>query len=43
MFTEDGMSEYEKYAKWIGDDSFQFSPDFVPGPDTPPEVTECYK
>ena len=43
MFTDDGKSEYRKYAKWIGDDDFDFSPDFVPTEDTPKEAVEYYK
>lgn len=43
MFTEDGQKEYEKYAKWISDENFQFSPDFVPSDETPKEAVEYYK
>lgn len=43
MFTDKAQAEYEKYAKWISDDSFQFSPNFVPTDDTPKEAVEYYK
>lgn len=43
MFTKSGKSEYEKYAQWISDENFQFSPDFIPGEKTPQEAVEYYK
>lgn len=43
MFTDDGKREYEKWAKWISDDSFQFSPNFVPTEDTPQGAIDYYK
>ena len=43
MFTEDGLAEYEKVAKLVGDDSYQLSPNFVPTEDTPQEAIDYYK
>lgn len=43
VFTEDGAEEYEKYSKWISDENFMFSPDFVPTEDTPQEAIDYYK
>ena len=43
MFTEDGLAEYEKVAKWVGDDSYQLSPNFVPTEDTPQEAIDYRK
>ena len=43
MFTEDGLAEYEKVAEWVGDDSYQLSPNFVPTEDTPQEAIDYYK
>lgn len=43
MFTDDGKNEHAKWAKWISDEDFDFSPDFVPGPDTPNGAVEYYK
>ncbi len=43
MFTAEGQEEYDKWAKWVGDSSFQFSPDFVPTQDTPAGAVEYYK
>lgn len=43
MFTGEGKKEYEKWAKWISDDAFQFSPDFVPDDETPAGAVEYYK
>lgn len=43
MFTENAQSEYEKWEKWISDEEFQFSPDFVPTKDTPEGAVEYYK
>ncbi|MGR1083951.1 hypothetical protein ACUYFE_07985 [Olegusella massiliensis] len=44
MFSNDSAEKrYEKYAKWISDENFQFSPDFVPTEETPAEAIEYYK
>lgn len=43
MFTDEGQSEYEKWAEWISDDNFQFSPDFVPDESTPQGAVDYYK
>lgn len=43
MFTPEAEAEYKRYEKWIGDDEFQFSPNFVPSESTPPEAVEYYK
>jgi hypothetical protein len=43
MFTPEGQTEYEKWEKWISDEAFQFSPDFVPTKETPAEAIEYYK
>ncbi|WP_148362928.1 hypothetical protein [Olsenella massiliensis] len=43
MFTPEGQREYEKWEKWISDDEFQFSPDFVPTDDTPQGAVDYYK
>ena len=43
MFTDEGLREYKKWEKWIGDESFQFSPNFVPTEETPKEAVEYYK
>lgn len=43
MFTSDRETEYKKWGKWISDDEFQFSPDFVPNNDTPQGVIEYHK
>lgn len=43
MFTPEGEAEYKKWEKWISDDNFQFSPDFIPDDDTPQGAIEYYK
>ena len=43
MFTDDGKREYEKHKKWISDENFMFSPNFVPTEETPKETVEYYK
>ena len=43
MFTEEGLTEYNKVAKWVGDENFMLSPDFVPTDDTPQEAIDYYK
>ena len=43
MFTEEGLAEYNKVAKWVGDENFMLSPDFVPTDDTPQEAIDYYK
>ena len=43
MFTDEGSREYMKWKKWISDESFQFSPNFIPTEDTPKEAVEYYK
>ena len=43
MFTEDGRTEYEKWAKWVSDDEFDLSPNFIPDADTPQGAIEYYK
>lgn len=43
MFTEEGIKEYEKWKKWISDENFMFSPDFVPTKDTPQGAVDYYK
>lgn len=43
MFTKEGLAEYEKVAKWVGDENYQLSPDFVPTDDTPQEAVDYYK
>ena len=43
MFTDEGLREYKKWEKWISDESFQFSPNFVPTEETPKEAAEYYK
>ena len=43
MFTEEGLKEYEKYEKWISDENFMLSPNFIPTEDTPKEAIEYYK
>ena len=43
VFTPEGEEEYKKYEKWLSDENFQFSPNFVPTPDTPSEAVEYYK
>ncbi len=43
MFTEDGFSEFEEYSKWISDENYDFSPNFIPAEDTPKEAVEYYK
>lgn len=43
MFTEDGYDEFEKWSKWVSDDDFDLSPDFVPDEDTPQGAIDYYK
>lgn len=43
MFTERGHIEYEKVAKWVGDENYHLSPNFVPTEDTPQEAVDYYK
>lgn len=43
MFTPEGEAEYKKWEKWISDDNFQFSPDFIPDDDTPQGAIEYYQ
>lgn len=43
MFTSEGLEEYKKHEKWISDDNFMFSPNFVPTKETPQETIEYYK
>ena len=43
MFTEEGLTEYNKVAKWVGDENFMLSPDFVQTDDTPQEAIDYYK
>lgn len=43
MFTDDGQKEYQKWAKWISDENFMFSPDFVPDENTPQGAIGYYK
>lgn len=43
MFTPEGEAEYKKWEKWISDDDFQFSPDFIPDDDTPQGAIDYYK
>lgn len=43
MFTDDGKSEYDKWAKWISDENYMFSPDFVPDENTPQGAVDYYK
>ena len=43
MFTERGQVEYEKVAKWISDENYHLSPNFVPTEDTPQEAVDYYK
>ena len=43
MFTNNGAEEYKKHEKWIKDDTFMFSPNFVPTKETPQETIDYYK
>ncbi len=43
MFTEDGYKEFKKWEKWISDENFDLSPDFVPTEDTPQGAIDFYK
>lgn len=43
MFTEEGLAEFKKWEKWISDENFDFSPDFVPTADTPQGAIDYYK
>lgn len=43
MFTVEGENEYKKWEKWISDENFQFSPNFVPTEETPAGAVEYYK
>ena len=43
MFTESGLFEYEKHRKWISDENFMLSPNFVPTDETPKAAVEYYK
>lgn len=43
MFTERGQVEYEKVAKWVSDENYHLSPNFVPTEDTPQEAVDYYK
>lgn len=43
MLTDEGVKTWEKYRKWVADENFMLSPDFVPDEDTPAEAVEYYK
>lgn len=43
MFTPDGEKEFEKYSKWVSDEDFMLSPNFIPTKDTPQEAVNYYK
>lgn len=43
MFTESGFAEYEKYQKWISDEDYMLSPNFVPTDETPQAAVDYYK
>lgn len=43
MFTEEGITEYKKWAEWISDEDFMLSPDFVPDKNTPQGAIDYYK
>lgn len=43
MFTDEGRAEYEKWRKWIEDENFDLSPNFVPTEDTPQGAIDYYK
>ena len=43
MFTDEGRTEFEKYEKWVSDEDFDLSPNFVPTEDTPEGAVEYYK
>ena len=43
MFTESGFIEYEKHRKWISDEDYMLSPNFVPTDETPQEAIDYYK
>lgn len=43
MFTEEGLQEYKKWEKWISDENYQFSPNFIPTSETPDGAVEYYK
>lgn len=43
MFTDEGAKTYEKWAKWVSDENYQFSPNFVPDENTPEGAVEYYK
>lgn len=43
MFTKEGLQEYNKWKKWVGNDECDFRPDFVPTEDTPQGAIDYYK
>ncbi|MFR7746669.1 MAG: hypothetical protein ACLU06_04500 [Eggerthellaceae bacterium] len=43
MFTDEGRAEYEKWRKWIEDENYDLSPNFVPTEDTPQGAIDYYK
>lgn len=43
MFTPEGENEYKKYEKWVSDENYMLSPDFIPTDETPKEAVEYYK
>ena len=43
MLTYDGFQEYLKYQKYISDDEYMLSPNFVPDENTPQEAIDYYK
>ena len=43
MLSKDRNNEYEKYRKWIEDENFDLSPNFIPIEDTPQGAIDFYK
>lgn len=43
MLTEEGLAKYKRVAKWVGDENYMLSPNFIPTDDTPQEAIDYYK